>query len=77
MDVTVSDVIGTAHSNSAFATAKLETLTRPNLDMPNYRMRAGLSEIEHLLAKALSDVLLAQHMLSEDWEDTTYVGRKV
>jgi len=74
MDVTVSDVIGTAHTNAALSISKLNTLR--SVELPRWKIMAGLEEIEHLLAKAMSDVLLAQHMLSSDWVNTTYVGAK-
>ena len=68
MDVTTIDVLGTAHSNSYVATSFLSlSLTRePDIQ--------ELERARDLLVKALSDTMMAIHMLSPDWLDTTYVG---
>lgn len=70
MDITIRDVVGTAHSNAQMGANRLKGL----LDYGNNSI-AQLEVIEAHLAKALSDVMLARHMTSDDWSDTTYVGR--
>jgi hypothetical protein len=70
MDITIRDVVGTAHVNAKVATDQLKGL----LDYGN-NSPVSLKEAQELLAKSLSDVMLARHMTEQTWEDTTYVGR--
>jgi hypothetical protein len=70
MDITIRDVVGTAHVNAKVATDQLKGL----LDYGN-NSPATLKDIQELLSKALSDVMLARHMTEQTWCDTTYTGR--
>jgi hypothetical protein len=69
LDVTIRDVVGTAHINAAVAADRLRGLIDYGNNSP-----AKLRDIEEHLVKAISDVALARHMSSDDWTETTYVG---
>lgn len=77
IEITARDVVGTAASNAHVATRKLESLLNKNYN-PEAALISlvdSLSEVANSLAKALSDVKFAQHILDPTWTDTTYVGR--
>jgi hypothetical protein len=83
LEIVARDVVGTAHSNATVAADKLQELlgrsssARYSVMAPSFFREVAaddLRAIEHLLAKAISDVMLAQHMLSNDWEPTLYLG---
>lgn len=74
--VNARDVVGTGRANALVAVGKLDTLlSGVGEHMSDSRRLSGLKEIADLITEAASDILLAQHMMSGDWSDTTYVGR--
>lgn len=72
MDIVARDVVGTAQANAGAAGMFLQTTLRHSKDVD--RIQAELDRAAELLTKAISDVMLAKHMLSSDWVDNTYVG---
>lgn len=71
LEIHIRDVVGTAHVSANVATWRLNDILLEDWTP----VRSQLDIIKQELCKALSDVMLVEHMLAHDWTDATYIRK--